>query len=208
MFCEAGHGAFGFPGWPAGLRSQNVSFFITFCCTQHWGGHSFGFPGQVNARYSPSLCAVSSMHLPIAFNAQEVIHLKGSMASAFLLLPPGWATCGDLSFRIHSAPSTDFQALDKILCESDLFNEIEKLKKKERKKQRCIKCEMNQQANESKHVKMALSHNWWSELVQFWKAGLNNPKELTEQYTINTSGIIFLIIVQLLVMQTRNPWSF
>lgn len=58
---------------------------------------------------------------------------------------------------------------------------------------------MNQQADESKHVKVMSSYNCSSVLVQFWKAWLNNPKELTKPYTINTSGIIFLIILQLLV---------
>lgn len=40
------------------------------------------------------------MRLPIAFNAQGDIHLKGSLEKAFLLLPPGWATRGDLSSKI------------------------------------------------------------------------------------------------------------
>ena len=40
------------------------------------------------------------MHLPIAFNTQEDIHLKGRVERAFLLLPPGWATRGDLSLQI------------------------------------------------------------------------------------------------------------
>lgn len=78
------------------------------------------FQGNGNARHTPPLSAVSSMYLPIAFNPQEDINLKGTVERAFLLLPPGWTTHGHLSLQIlapeparndNSTPSTDFNLL-------------------------------------------------------------------------------------------------
>lgn len=41
--------------------------------------------------------------------------------------------------------------------------------------------------------------------MQFWKACLNSLEEIAKQDTINTSRIIFSIVLQILVIWTRTP---
>lgn len=107
--------------------------FITFSFTQHWGAIPSLFQAEsmpdtalLFLQFLPCFCLLPSTHREI-FTSKVVWRRPFSCC---LLAGPRVGICHCRSWlqsqlgMISSAPSTDFQPLDKILCESDIFTKI------------------------------------------------------------------------------------